>query len=150
MHHDVPAGASQRFFKRIGIADIKRQPIGGEGVHLAGRDRVKSFGNLTVAFFALGPQLTRPAAHRIGFQKHIIAGAVLFPDLDFGFFFISPNDNRGVPVGLLFRHQSQGRLRHRCRCACGCALYGLDITSCQTRRQSNNRKALVDEGDFDR
>ncbi len=113
MHHQLRAGASQRLVEGIGIASVERKIIGRLRVHLAGRDRIKAFRSLAVAFADLGPEVTRPAANRVALQECEAAGAILLPDFEFGFLLEQPDQHRRLQVHVLCRHVGDEFRRHR-------------------------------------
>ena len=89
----------------IGIANIEGQILIRIGIHLSGRDRIETFGNLTIAFLDLGAQLARPAAHREGLEQCISAIGLHLPDFKLSFFFIGADENGRMGIRALFTHQ---------------------------------------------
>ena len=107
MDHDGAPGIAVGAVIGVGIAHVEREVIGRIRVHLAGRDRVKALGHLTVALLDLGAQLAGPAAHGIGLEQGILTIRLLLPDLEFSLFLEGADQDRLMGVGVLFLHQGQ-------------------------------------------
>ncbi len=73
-------------------------------IHLRRRNSVEAFRRLTVAFANLGPEVAGPAADRIGLQEREASRAILLPDLEFGFLFEQPDQDRRIQVHVFFDH----------------------------------------------
>ena len=101
MHHQLRAGAPQRFVERVGVAHVERQIIRRLRIHLRRRDVVEAFRRLAVAFLDLGTEVAGPSADRIGLQQRELAGAVLFPDLELGLLLEQPHQHRRLQVHVL-------------------------------------------------
>ncbi len=113
MHHQLRAGAPQRLVECVGIAGVERKVIRRLRVHLPRRDRIETLRRLAVAFANLGSEVARPAADRIGLQQREAAGAILLPDLEFGFLLEQADQHRRLQVHVFFRHIGDEFRRHR-------------------------------------
>ena len=96
MHHDRAARVSHGAIVGIGIADVERKVIGGIRIHPRRDDRIKTFRHLAVALPHLGSELSRPAAHREGFQIGVASIRFHLPDFEFRLFFIGADQDRRV------------------------------------------------------
>ncbi len=105
VHHQLRAAAPKRAIERVGITGIEREIIGRLRIHLRRRDRIKAFRRLAVAFAHLRAEIARPAADRIGLEQRKVAGAILLPDLELGFLFEQPDQDRRIQVHVLFDHR---------------------------------------------
>ena len=88
----------------VRVAGVEREIIGRLRIHLRRRDRIEAFRRLAVAFADLRAEVARPAADRIGLQQREAAGAVLLPDLEFGFLLEQADQDRRLQVHVLRRH----------------------------------------------
>ena len=99
MDHEKGPGASVRSIVSIREAGVDREVVVGIRVHQAGSDGVEAFRRLAVALLDLGTEFARPAADRIGVEEGKAPAPVLLPDLQFGFLFEYPHQDR-----RFFRH----------------------------------------------
>ena len=113
MHHQLRAGVPHRLVIGVGIAGIEGKIIKRLRIHLRRRNGIKTFRGLAVALADLGPKVSRPAADRIGLQQRETAGAILLPDLEFGFLLEQPDQDRRIQVHVLGDHVRKQFRRHR-------------------------------------
>ena len=113
MHHQLRAGVAERRVIGVGIAGVEGEIVGRRRIHQAGRDRVETFRRLTVAFPDLGSEVAGPAADRVSFQERKLAGAVLLPDLEFGFLLEQADQDRRLQIHVLVDHRLDQLRRDR-------------------------------------
>jgi hypothetical protein len=113
MHHQLRAGTPQRLVEGVRIAGVEGKIIGRLRIHLRRRNRIEAFRRLAVALADLGSEIARPAADRISFQESETSGAVLLPDLQFGFLFEQANQDRRLQVHVFRRHVGDQLWRDR-------------------------------------
>src|SRR5262249_46037672 len=80
----------------IGVreAGIDRQVVIGVRIHQAGRDHIEALGCLAVAFTDLRTEIAGPAADRIDLEQLEMAGGILLPDFELGFFLEDADKDR--------------------------------------------------------
>ena len=103
MHEDRAACRALRAIVGVRVAHIEREIILRCRIHLAGRDLVEAFRHLAIAFAHFWTQLARPAAHRVGPQRHVAPIRFHFPNFEFRFLLIGADEDwrrRGEPFFL--------------------------------------------------
>ena len=101
MNHQRVAGAAVMLIERIWITEVEREMEAAIGIHLRGRDSVKAFGSLVVAFLLLWPEDARVFADWVSTET-FVAVVFLDPDLEAGRIFENADEHGIAELKVLF------------------------------------------------
>ena len=135
--HEKRAGAPVGAIVGVRKAGIDRQIVIGIRVHQAGSDRIEALRRLPVPLLDFGTEVTRPAADRIGLEQREPAGLVFLPDLELGFLFEDPDQDRRFLRHVLFIDVREHPLGKRLHVAAADGRRAFRVATSQRDRRCN-------------